>query len=96
MVAKTSQGGFEQLGANLQEAFGYKIIEPLVQLRKDGVGRVGEALGLPSEAFQRIPFPGPVLSARVISETTPERIDIVRRPIAADDLDRLRRAALCR
>jgi GMP synthase (glutamine-hydrolysing) len=76
---KRQHNVFEQLGIDPQEAFGYKIIEPLVQLRKDGVRRVGEALGLPSEAFQRIPFPGPALSARVIGEATPERIDIVRK-----------------
>jgi GMP synthase (glutamine-hydrolysing) len=40
---------------------------------------VGEALGLPLELFERIPFPGPALAARVIGETTPERIEIVRR-----------------
>jgi GMP synthase (glutamine-hydrolysing) len=37
------------------------------------------ALGLPAELFQRIPFPGPALSARVIGEATPERIETVRR-----------------
>ena len=46
-------------GIDPQEAFGYRIIEPLIQLRKDGVRRVGEALGLPIELFERIPFPGP-------------------------------------
>jgi GMP synthase (glutamine-hydrolysing) len=38
---------------------------------------VGEALGLPSTVFDRIPFPGPALSARVIGEVTPERIATV-------------------
>ena len=37
------------------------------------------ALGLPAELFERIPFPGPALSARVIGEATPERIETVRR-----------------
>jgi len=37
------------------------------------------ALGLPAEQFERIPFPGPALSARVIGEVTPERIETVRR-----------------
>jgi len=39
---------------------------------------VGEELGLPAETFKRIPFPGPALSARVIGEATPERIETVR------------------
>jgi GMP synthase (glutamine-hydrolysing) len=75
---KRQHNVFEQLGIDPQEAFGYGIIEPLIQLRKDGVRKVGEALGLPAEAFERIPFPGPALSARVIGEATPERIETVR------------------
>jgi GMP synthase (glutamine-hydrolysing) len=76
---KRQHNVFEQLGIDPQEAFGYKIIEPLVQLRKDGVRKVGEALGLPELIFKRMPFPGPALSARVIGEATPERIEIVRK-----------------
>jgi GMP synthase (glutamine-hydrolysing) len=76
---KRQHNVFEQLGIDPQEAFGYRIIEPLVQLRKDGVRRIGMALGLPAELFGRIPFPGPALSARVIGEATPERIETVRR-----------------
>ena len=74
---KRQHNVFEQLGIDPQEAFGYRIIEPLVQLRKDGVRRVGKALGLPIELFERIPFPGPALAARVIGEVTPKRIETV-------------------
>ncbi len=76
---KRQHNVFEQLGIDTQEAFGYKIIEPLIQLRKDGVRKVGEALGLPGEIFNRIPFPGPALAARVIGAVTPERIELVRK-----------------
>jgi len=76
---KRQHNVFEQLGIDPHEAFGYRIIEPLIQLRKDGVRKVGRALGLPSELFERIPFPGPALAARVIGEVTPERIETVRR-----------------
>ncbi|MBU2102299.1 MAG: ExsB family transcriptional regulator [Candidatus Omnitrophica bacterium] len=76
---KRQHNVFEQLGIDPQEAFGYKIIEPLVQLRKDGVRKVAEAVGLPSAIFQRMPFPGPALSARVIGEATRERIALVRK-----------------
>jgi len=75
---KRQHNVFEQLGIDPQETFGYKILEPLIQLRKDGVRKVGKALGLPGELFQRIPFPGPALAARVIGEATPERIETVR------------------
>ncbi len=76
---KRQHNVFEQLGIDPQEAFGYRIIEPLIQLRKDGVRIVGKTLGLPSELFQRIPFPGPALSARVLGEVTPERVETVRK-----------------
>jgi len=76
---KRQHNVFEQLGIDPQQAFGYRIIEPLIQLRKDGVRKLGEVLGLPAEVFERIPFPGPALSARVIGEATPERIETVRK-----------------
>ncbi|MFC1565206.1 ExsB family transcriptional regulator [candidate division KSB1 bacterium] len=76
---KRQHNVFEQLGIDPQEAFGYRIIEPLIQLRKDGVRIVGKALGLPAELFERIPFPGPALATRVIGEVTPERIETVRK-----------------
>ena len=76
---KRQHNVFEQLGIDPQEAFGYRIIEPLIELRKDGVRKVGKALGLPAELFERIPFPGPALAARVIGEVTPERIETVRK-----------------
>jgi GMP synthase (glutamine-hydrolysing) len=76
---KRQHNVFEQLGINPREAFGYRIVEPLVQLRKDGVRKLGRSLGLPPEAFKRIPFPGPAISARVIGEATPERIETVRK-----------------
>ena len=76
---KRQHNVFEQLGIDPQEAFGYRIIEPLIQLRKDGVRKTGKALGLPSDLFERIPFPGPALAARVIGKVTPERIETVRK-----------------
>jgi len=76
---KRQHNVFAQLGIDPQEAFGYGILEPLIELRKDGVRKVGEALGLQAELFQRIPFPGPALAARVIGAVTPERVETVRR-----------------
>ncbi len=79
---KRQHNVFAQLGIDPQKAFGYQILEPLIQLRKDGVRKLGKALGLPNELFARIPFPGPALSARVIGEVTRERIAIVRKATA--------------
>ncbi|TET46541.1 ExsB family transcriptional regulator [candidate division TA06 bacterium] len=79
---KRQHNVFAQLGIDPQDAFGYNIIEPLIQLRKDGVRKVGSALGLSDDVSQRIPFPGPALAARVIGEVTPERIETVRKATA--------------
>lgn len=79
---KRQHNVFEQLGIDPQQAFGYKILEPLIQLRKDGVRKAGRGLGLPETIFNRIPFPGPALAARVIGEVTPEKISIVRKATA--------------
>ena len=75
---KRQHNVFEQLGIDPEKAFGYKIIEPLVELRKDGVRKVAASLGLPESTYKRIPFPGPALAARVIGEVTREKIGIVR------------------
>jgi GMP synthase (glutamine-hydrolysing) len=69
----------EQLGIDPERMYGYKVIEPLIQLRKSGIRKVAQAVGLPEEIYNRPPFPGPALAARVIGETTPERVTIVRK-----------------
>jgi len=79
---KRQHNVFEQLGIDPQKAFGYKILEPLVQLRKDGVRKLAKALGLPESIYNRMPFPGPALAARVIGEATRERIAVVREATA--------------
>ena len=76
---KRQHNVFEQLGIDPEKAFGYKIMEPLIQLRKDGVRKVAEALDLPESIYDRPPFPGPALAARVIGEITREKINIVRK-----------------
>jgi len=78
----------EQLGIDTKKVFGYKLIEPLVELRKPAVRVTGRALGLPREIWDRPPFPGPALAARVIGEVTPERVAVVRQAtkIVEDEL----------
>jgi len=75
---KRQHNVFEQLGIDTEQVFGYKIMEPVIQLRKPAVRKLAKALGLPEEIYARPPFPGPALAARVIGEATPERIDTVR------------------
>jgi GMP synthase (glutamine-hydrolysing) len=67
-----------QIGINPEKAFGYKVLEPLATLRKDGVRRVAGLLGLPKGITQRIPFPGPALATRIVGEVTAEKLATVR------------------
>lgn len=69
---------FEQIGIDPEKEFGYRIIEPLIEIRKDSVRKVAKALGLPEDIYNRMPFPGPALAARVIGEVTLEKIKIIR------------------
>lgn len=72
----------EQLGIDTQEQFGYKVLEPLIELRKPAIREIGRLTGLQKEIYERPPFPGPALAARVIGEVTPERVALVRQATA--------------
>lgn len=62
----------------LPEVMNLKLIEPLRELFKDEVRKVGAELGLPRRLIQRHPFPGPGLAIRILGEVTPERLEILR------------------
>jgi GMP synthase (glutamine-hydrolysing) len=57
----------------------FALVEPLRDLFKDEVRRVGEQLGLPPEIVWRQPFPGPGLGIRIVGEVTAERLAVLRR-----------------
>jgi GMP synthase (glutamine-hydrolysing) len=71
------------------------LVEPLRDLFKDEVRRVGEELGLPEEIVWRQPFPGPGLAVRIVGEVTAERLELLR---AADAIvtEEIKRADLTR
>ena len=62
----------------LPEELGFELVEPLRDLFKDEVRKVGEVLGLPEQIVWRHPFPGPGLAVRVIGDVTPERLRVLR------------------
>jgi GMP synthase (glutamine-hydrolysing) len=76
----------------LPERMRFKLVEPLRDLFKDEVRRVGRDLGLDREFVVRQPFPGPGLAVRILGEITRERLDLLR---LADKIvaDEIRKAA---
>ncbi|HSN01648.1 MAG TPA: glutamine-hydrolyzing GMP synthase, partial [Rudaea sp.] len=67
----------------LPEGMRFELIEPLRELFKDEVRRIGVELGLPREMVYRHPFPGPGLGVRVLGEVKPDYVDLLQR---ADDI----------
>lgn len=67
----------------LPEKMNLKLIEPLKDLFKDEVRRIGRDLRMPEEILQRQPFPGPGLAVRILGEVTPERVRLLQE---ADDI----------
>jgi GMP synthase (glutamine-hydrolysing) len=62
----------------LPEKMKLKLIEPLKDLFKDEVRRIGRDLGMPEEILQRQPFPGPGLAVRILGEVTPDRVALLQ------------------
>jgi len=77
----------------LPENMKLRLIEPLRDLFKDEVRKIGRDLGMPEDILQRQPFPGPGLAVRILGEVTPERLALLRE---ADDIvvSEIKRAGL--
>ena len=63
----------------LPEKMNLKLLEPLKELFKDEVRKIGEIIGVPPEILKRHPFPGPGLAIRIIGEVNEEDLDLLRR-----------------
>lgn len=63
----------------LPKGLKFKLIEPLRELFKDEVRRIGTELGIPDVILRRHPFPGPGLAVRIIGEVTEERLSLLRK-----------------
>ncbi|CAH0999918.1 GMP synthase [glutamine-hydrolyzing] [Neolewinella maritima] len=62
----------------LPEKMGLKIVEPLRNLFKDEVRRVGTQLGMPAHLIGRHPFPGPGLAIRILGDITPAKVHLLQ------------------
>ncbi len=62
----------------LPAELGFELVEPLRDLFKDEVRRLGEVLGLPEHLVWRHPFPGPGLAVRIIGDITREKLELLR------------------
>jgi len=75
---KTQHNVLEQLGVNTKDRFGFRLLEPLLDLYKDQVRAVARHLGV-KEASERQPFPGPGLLVRCIGEVKKAKLESLRR-----------------
>lgn len=74
---KTQHNVLGQIGLDPSK-YGFRVLEPLVELYKPQVRQVARELGLAPQIRDRMPFPGPGLAIRIVGGVTPERVEAVR------------------
>ncbi|MFH0817347.1 MAG: ATP-binding protein [Candidatus Micrarchaeota archaeon] len=78
---KSQHNVLSQIGIDPEKEFGYKVVEPLLQLYKDQVRLVGKELGLPEDLYSRQPFPGPGLLVRIVGEIRRDKLLDTRKAV---------------
>ncbi len=76
---KTQHNILEQIGIDPMEHYGFRVIEPILELYKNQVRAVARYLGVGDLQTGRQPFPGPGLLVRVVGEVTQEKLEVERR-----------------
>ncbi len=91
---KTQHNVLSQVGIDPEKKYGFKVLEPLVDLYKFQVREVAKVIGISEEFFQRQPFPGPGLSVRAVGAMDAKKLDtlkradlVVRRHLDSKDCD---------
>jgi len=79
---KTQHNVLEQIGISTRELYGFRVVEPLVNLLKWQVREVARYLKIPSEISERQPFPGPGLSVRVVGEIKIDKLMALKKATA--------------
>jgi len=83
---KTQHNVLEQIGVNSSESYGFKVVEPLASLYKDGVRKVARYLEIPPELSERQPFPGPGLLVRVVGEVRADKLETLKKATAITEM----------
>jgi len=76
---KTQHNVLEQLGVDTKKSFGFRLLEPLMDLYKDQVRALGKHLGADTAAAERQPFPGPGLLVRCIGAVSAEKVEVLKK-----------------
>jgi len=76
---KTQHNVLSQIGIDPERRYGFRVLEPLVELYKFQVREVAKAIGIHEELLQRQPFPGPGLSVRVVGAISEKKLEALRK-----------------
>lgn len=77
--AQKQHNAWQTMGIDPKKEFGFKTVEPIKTLFKEEIRELARTLGLLKEISERMPFPGPGLSIRIMNSVTPERVKLLKK-----------------